>query len=75
MHPLNLIFFLEDVEFFHSAYHVDKTHVSFTPPKPTTQETTEAAFTFYRKPKYFLFHPSHQIFKRIHETLNVGKKN
>jgi hypothetical protein len=35
---------------------------------------TGAAFTSYRNPKYFLFHPSHQIFKRMHETLTVGKK-
>jgi hypothetical protein len=26
-------------------------------------------------PKYFLFHPSHQIFRRMHEALNVGKKD
>jgi hypothetical protein len=26
-------------------------------------------------PKYFLFHPSHQIFQRMHGALNVGKKN
>jgi hypothetical protein len=25
-------------------------------------------------PKYFLFHPSHQIFRRMHGALNVGKK-
>jgi hypothetical protein len=33
-----------------------------------------AAFTYYRNSKYFLFHPPHQIFKRMHKTLNVGKK-
>jgi hypothetical protein len=26
-------------------------------------------------PKYFLFHPSHQIFQRMHGVLNVGKKD
>jgi hypothetical protein len=26
-------------------------------------------------PKYFLLHPSHQIFRRMHEALNVGKKD
>jgi hypothetical protein len=31
-------------------------------------------FTFYANLKYFLFYPSHRIFKRIHGTLNVGKK-
>jgi hypothetical protein len=24
--------------------------------------------------KYFLFHPSHRIFRRMHEALNIGKK-
>jgi hypothetical protein len=26
-------------------------------------------------PKYFLFHPSHQIFQRMHGAFNVGKKD
>jgi hypothetical protein len=26
-------------------------------------------------PKYFLFHPSNQIFRRMHGALNVGKKD
>jgi hypothetical protein len=26
-------------------------------------------------PKYFLLHTSHQIFRRMHGTLNVGKKD
>jgi hypothetical protein len=26
-------------------------------------------------PKSFLFHPSHQIFRRMHGTLNVDKKD
>jgi hypothetical protein len=34
----------------------------------------EAVFTSHANPKYFIFHPSHQIFRRIHEVLNVGKK-
>jgi hypothetical protein len=25
-------------------------------------------------PKYFIFHPSHRIFGRMHGALNVGKK-
>jgi hypothetical protein len=32
------------------------------------------AFTSHPNPKYFLFHPSHQIFRHMYETLNVGKK-
>jgi hypothetical protein len=35
---------------------------------------TEALFTWHANPKYFLFYPSHRIFKRIHGALNVGKK-
>jgi hypothetical protein len=35
---------------------------------------TWAAFTCHAYPKYFFFHPSHRIFRRMHETLNVGKK-
>jgi hypothetical protein len=34
----------------------------------------EAVFTWHANPKYFLFHPSHQIFEHMHGTLNVGKK-
>jgi HEPN domain-containing protein len=34
----------------------------------------KALFTSHANPKYFLFHPSHQIFERMHEVLNVGKK-
>jgi hypothetical protein len=37
--------------------------------------TAEALFTSPPNPKYFLFHPSHQIFRRMHEALNVGKKD
>jgi hypothetical protein len=33
-----------------------------------------AAFTCHAYPKYFLFHPSHRIFRRMHEALNVDKK-
>jgi hypothetical protein len=33
-----------------------------------------ALFTWHANPKYFLFHLSHQIFKRMHGALNVGKK-
>jgi hypothetical protein len=35
----------------------------------------EALFTFHANPKYFLFHPSHRIFQRMHGALNVGKKD
>jgi hypothetical protein len=35
----------------------------------------KALFTSHPNPKYFLFHPSHQIFRRMHEVLNVGKKD
>jgi mTERF domain-containing protein len=36
---------------------------------------TEALFTFHANPKYFLFHPSHRIFRRMHGALNVVKKD
>jgi hypothetical protein len=36
---------------------------------------SKALFTSHPNPKYFLFHPSHQIFRRMHEALNVGKKD
>jgi hypothetical protein len=35
----------------------------------------QAVFTSHANPKYFLFHPSHRIFRRMHETLNIGKKD
>jgi hypothetical protein len=35
----------------------------------------EGVFTSHANPKYFLFHPSHRIFRRMHEALNVGKKD
>jgi hypothetical protein len=35
----------------------------------------QAVFTWHANPKYFLFHPSHRIFRRMHKALNVGKKN
>jgi hypothetical protein len=31
-------------------------------------------FTFYANSKYFLFHPSHPIFGRVHRVLNIDKK-
>jgi hypothetical protein len=34
----------------------------------------QGAFTSHANPKYFLFHPLHQIFERMHVVLNVGKK-
>jgi hypothetical protein len=37
--------------------------------------STKGPFTSHANPKYFLFHPSHQIFKRMYGALNVGKKN
>jgi hypothetical protein len=33
-----------------------------------------AMFTSHANLKYFLFHPSHRIFKRMHGALNVDKK-
>jgi hypothetical protein len=33
-----------------------------------------AVFTWRANQKYFLFHSSHQIFERMYEALNVGKK-
>jgi hypothetical protein len=35
----------------------------------------QALFTSPPNPKYFLFHPSHQIFRHMHGALNVGKKD
>jgi hypothetical protein len=32
-------------------------------------------FTSHAYPKYFLFHSSHRIFRRMYGALNVGKKN
>jgi hypothetical protein len=40
-----------------------------------TTALTKALFTFHPNSKYFLFHPSHQIFRRMHGALNVGKKD
>jgi hypothetical protein len=49
------------------------------PAKPTALicrlEKKYAAFTFHANLKYFLFHPLHRIFKRMHEALNIGKKD
>jgi hypothetical protein len=36
--------------------------------------TNKATFTSHANPKYFFFHPSHHIFGRMHEVLNIGKK-
>jgi hypothetical protein len=36
---------------------------------------SKALFTSHANLKYFLFHPSHRIFRRIHGALNIGKKN
>jgi hypothetical protein len=35
----------------------------------------KAWFTSHLNPKYLLFHSLHQIFRRMHEALNVGKKD
>jgi hypothetical protein len=35
----------------------------------------QALFTSHPNPKYFLFYPSHQIFRRMYGALNVGKKD
>jgi hypothetical protein len=34
-----------------------------------------ALFISHANPKYFLFHPSHRIFRCMREALNVGKKD
>jgi hypothetical protein len=36
---------------------------------------TMDVFTSHANPKYFLFHPSHRIFRRMHVALNIGKKD
>jgi hypothetical protein len=36
---------------------------------------SQALFTSHPNLKYFLFHPSHQIFRRMNRALNVGKKD
>jgi hypothetical protein len=41
---------------------------------PHSLDSSMAAFTSPPNQKYFLLHTSHQIFRRIHRTLNVGKK-
>jgi hypothetical protein len=33
-----------------------------------------ALFTSHPNPKYFIFYLSHQIFRRMHGALNIGKK-
>jgi hypothetical protein len=43
--------------------------------KTVIAKRSQALFTSHPNPKYFLFHPSHQIFRRMHEALNVGKKD
>jgi hypothetical protein len=35
----------------------------------------KALFISHPNPKYFLFHLSHQIFRRMYGALNVGKKD
>jgi hypothetical protein len=41
-----------------------------------TATSARAWFTSHRpNPKYFLFHPSNQIFRRMHRALNLGKKD
>jgi hypothetical protein len=48
-----------------------KRHSSAT----STGHINRALFTSHPNPKYFLFHPSHQIFRRMHGVLNVDKKD
>jgi hypothetical protein len=43
--------------------------------EPKYMSSATALFSCHANPKYFLFHPSHRIFKRMHGVLNVGKKN
>jgi hypothetical protein len=39
------------------------------------EKQNKGVFTSHANPKYFLFHPSHRIFGRMHGALNVGKKD
>jgi hypothetical protein len=41
----------------------------------TGPKAGKAVFTSHANPNYFLFHPSHQIFGRMHGALNIGKKD
>jgi hypothetical protein len=51
-------------------------HLQSAPsPQAGAAKVAEALFTSHPNPKYFLFHPSHQIFRRMHGALNVGKKD
>jgi hypothetical protein len=45
-------------------------------PRPKVgMSVTTGVFTSHANPKYFLFHPLHRIFGRMHGALNVGKKD
>jgi hypothetical protein len=39
-----------------------------------TNLISEGAFSSFKIPKILQDSPSHRIFRRIHETLNIGKK-
>jgi hypothetical protein len=41
----------------------------------TNLQQTMGVFTSQANQKYFLFHPSHRIFGRMHRALNVDKKD
>jgi hypothetical protein len=43
--------------------------------KPYFNNAIMALFSCHANPKYFLFHPSHRIFRRMHGVLNIGKKD
>jgi hypothetical protein len=45
------------------------------PALPRVQEGMRPCSLPYPNPKYFLFHPSNQIFRRMHGALNIGKKD
>jgi hypothetical protein len=41
---------------------------------PALQATAQAVFSSFKIPKILQDFPSHQIFRRMHEALNIGKK-
>jgi hypothetical protein len=47
----------------------------FNPISESTDSSIQGVFTSHANPKYFFFHPSHQIFKRMHGALNIDKKD
>jgi hypothetical protein len=58
-------------------YETTTTSQAYQPPTDPAdaEHRPSALITSHPNPKYFLFHPSHQIFRRMYEALNVGKKD